>query len=632
MNDALIIIKIIKENRLLSVFEKSYQEQAEYYYEPQTEKDEEMVAPLIMEPDEIGTNMLLVFAFSQTDASYEVEYMYLGEGKVIKRDDTVRIEYTMHRKIDSALVIDNVLSYSEMDLKNDFGIKSYVNVEYSQALITQLQELLTLRARLPERRDSTYMMRPEEQYLHEFAQYNENCEREWNHAGEQSERSEFQRDRERIVNSRAFRRMVDKAQIFTSSKGDHYRTRMTHSLEVAQIARSIANSLRLNIDLTEAIALGHDLGHTPFGHQGERTLDDIINGRTEVLERLSFETQNPYGGFKHNFQSARMLTQIEEKYLEHAGLDVSYQVLEGVLKHTTCLCKPCDGCRYSGNCKSGCCDILEFVDENVKEKLHMDKSFATTLEGQVVFLADEIAQRSHDIDDAFSSGLLTFAEFCDYLKLNKLKPLQDQVGATIQQVDQWQDRILVDREEMRTARIISDIVCYLVNDVVECSKRNMEEYERGDFYEQYHRFDKRLVTFSKEGEAVCLLLDKLISKRAINCLEVTRFDRNAAKIVKALFKAYFENPKLIHGGTLRRMYIDMLEYTDNVIDFVKGDPKLVKGEFQKIITYHYPPDLQAWSAEDREYYQKRKILIRHIVDFIAGMTDSYAINEYQRLS
>ncbi len=150
-----------------------------------------------------------------------------------------------------------------------------------------------------------YEPRKEEEHLHKFAQHNEYCEKVWGLTESMPERGEFQRDRERIVNSKAFRRMVDKAQIFTSSKGDHYRTRMTHTMEVAQIARSISNSLGLNIDLTEAIALGHDLGHTPFGHQGERTLYDILAGNIDVGLPLMV-SKNVYGGFKHNAQSVRI--------------------------------------------------------------------------------------------------------------------------------------------------------------------------------------------------------------------------------------------------------------------------------------------------------------------------------------
>lgn len=629
-NDTLIMIKVINQNHTLTnKFEKCYMEQTEEDYEVKTEKDIHIVEKVMENDANQSQKMLAVFVFSDRAEKYEVDCIYLGTCYIESGAKPV-IRCQIKKKTNYEIVIHNVLSFSELDLKKDFEKHSYVNVEYSQALIRQLQELLIPPQKLIIKTEKRYEKRSEENNLHEFAQHNEHCRRAWDSTMVQGERSEFQRDRERIVNSKAFRRMVDKAQIFTSSKGDHYRTRMTHTLEVAQISRSIANSLGLNIDLTEAIAFGHDLGHTPFGHQGERTLDDIINGRAEVLQKLPFEGNNPYGGFKHNFQSLRMLTKLEEKYVEHPGLDVSYQVLEGVLKHTSHVAKDCGNCEKE-KCKKGCCDSGEFADELIKEELYLEREYSTTLEGQVVTLADEIAQRSHDIDDAFSSGLLTFDEFQDYLKLSKLKPLAKMIEGTNNGVEQEAGRILVDHQEMLTARIISDIICYLVNDAVKHSKEKMDYYNKTKFYDEKHRFDDRLIELSEEGEEVCSLLEKLISKRAINCLEVTRFDRNASKIVKYLFKAYYENPKLIHEGTLRRMYIDMRQYTDNVIDFVKGDPKLVKEEFQRIISYQYPGKEKEFTERDREYYQKRKILIRHIVDFIAGMTDSYAINEYERL-
>ncbi len=631
MNDVLIMIKVIyTSSKLVNSFEDSYIRNSENIYTVKSEKDIQLMEKVLQDSKQSLDKMITVFVFSENEEQYRVDSMYIGYCNIEGETGNI-IRFRMRKKIDAEMVINNVLSYSELDLKRDFERRSYVNVEYSQELIRQLQELMfsPLKKEMIDRRE--YLPRIGEEYLHKYAQRNEHCQRLWYSEAEEKERSEFQRDRERIVNSKAFRRMVDKAQIFTSSKGDHYRTRMTHTLEVAQIARSIANSLRLNIDLTEAIALGHDLGHTPFGHQGERTLADIINGKTDVLQKLAFEEMNPYGGFKHNFQSLRMLSKLEEKYVEHPGLDVSYQVLEGVLKHTSHLSMDCKNCRKT-ECEGKCCDYAEFVDREVREQLYIDFKFATTLEGQVVALADEIAQRSHDIDDAFSSGLLTFNEFQDYLKLNKLKPLALIIEDTYQRVEEQGGRVLVDQQEMLTARITSDIIGYLVNDVVDNSWEKMERYDETSFYNEKHRFDKQLVDFSEEGADVCSLLDKLISKRAINCLEVTRFDRNASEIVKYLFKAYYEHPKLIHSGTLRRMYIDMLQYTDNVIDFVKGDPKLVMEEFNKIITYDYPQQRGAWKEEDEEYYQKRKILIRHIVDFIAGMTDSYAINEYRRLS
>ncbi len=635
INEELIMIKIIDTNeKLISKFEDSWEQKKEEEYKVKYSADQQILFTVAETNVSVLNNLLIVFIFGQDGDNYETRRIYLGTCNVIKEKSIV-IHFMIDKVISSPMVIRNILSYSELDLKHDFEKHSYVNVEYTKTLIAQIKELLVVPQQKLPCIENQFSKRDEESYLSEYAQHNEHCQRSWYMREIEGERSEFQRDRERIVNSKAFRRMVDKAQIFTSAKGDHYRTRMTHTLEVAQIARSIANSLRLNIDLTEAIALGHDLGHTPFGHQGERTLDDIINGRTEVLQKLDFEENNPYGGFKHNFQSLRMLTQLEEKYVEHPGLDVSYQVLEGVLKHTSHKNKDCDNCprKKDKECSGRCCDYAEFVDEYVKEQLYTEYDFATTLEGQVVALADEIAQRGHDIDDAFSSGLLTFDEFQDYMKLSKLKPLDSIIEETYRNVREQAERVLIDDQEMLTARVISDIIGYLVNDVVNNSRIKMDAYEQTYFYRERHRLDEKLIDFSEEGQEVCLLLEKLISKRAINCLEVTRFDRNAAEIVKYLFKAYYDNPKLIHTGTLRRIYIDMRKFTDNVIDFTKGDPKLVREEFQKIITYQYPRKQEKnWSDEDKEYYRKRKILIRHIVDLIAGMTDSYAINEYRKLT
>ena len=628
-NDMLIMIKIIgNQDELVNKFCGSYQNGTEGEYLVRSLSDKQRLER-ILDAGAVEDRLLVVFIFNQQDEKYATECIYLGKCDVSQNDDIV-ITFKILRSISSQMVIQNILSYSELDLQRDFDRYSYINVEYTKTLIVQLQELLTVNRIKVLPKDRKFEKREEESYLSEYAQRNEHCQRAWNIRGEECERSEFQRDRERIVNSKAFRRMVDKAQIFTSSKGDHYRTRMTHTLEVAQIARSIANSLKLNIDLTEAIALGHDLGHTPFGHQGERTLNNIINGRTEVLPKLQFEKENPYGGFKHNFQSLKVLSKLEEKYTEYPGLDVSYQVLEGVLKHTSHMGKDCYKCPEHV-CSNKCCDYAEFVDKETMEQLYTEYEFATTLEGQAVALADEIAQRGHDIDDAFSSGLLTFDEFQDYMKLGKLKPLAQIVEETYQKVTEEDSRILVDDREMLTARIISDIIGFLVNDVVDYSKEKLKSFCGNQFYTEKHRFNEKLVDFSEEGEAVCRLLEKLISKRAVNCLEVTRFDRNAAQIIKYLFKAYYDNPKLIHDGTLRRMYIDMLQITDNVIDFIKGDPVLVKEEFHKITFYEYPMEIENWSDEDHEYYQKRRILIRNIVDFIAGMTDSYAMGEYRKL-
>lgn len=169
--------------------------------------------------------------------------------------------------------------------------------------------------------------------LADLAQRNEYCERAYNLRAPMQHRG--QRDYERIVHSKAFRRMVDKAQVFSASKGDYYRTRMTHTQAVSQIARGIAEGLGLNMYLTEAIALGHDIGHTPFGHQGERILDSILQGKFNIIKNVeSFSGDLSFGGFKHNYQSIRVATLLEEEYTEICGMDLSYQTLEGMLKHT----------------------------------------------------------------------------------------------------------------------------------------------------------------------------------------------------------------------------------------------------------------------------------------------------------
>src|SRR5215510_16419965 len=178
-------------------------------------------------------------------------------------------------------------------------------------------------------------------------------------------RSPFQRDRDRIIHSTAFRRLTHKTQVFVYHEGDHYRTRLTHSIEVAQIARTISRALGLDEDLAETVALAHDLGHTPFGHAGERTLDRLMA---------------PYGGFEHNGQSLRIVDALEERYPAFRGLNLSWEVREGIVKHSTRYDRP---------------QVAEF-----------DASLAPCLEAQIVDFADEIAYSAHDVDDGLKSGML----------------------------------------------------------------------------------------------------------------------------------------------------------------------------------------------------------------------------------
>ncbi|RQV97711.1 dNTP triphosphohydrolase, partial [bacterium] len=209
-------------------------------------------------------------------------------------------------------------------------------------------------------------------------------------------RTAFQRDRDRIVHSRSFRRLKHKQQVFLISEGDHYRTRITHTMEVSQLSRTLAKALGLNEELVEAIALGHDLGHTPFGHIGEVVLNDILSGKDNLEGVL--EGKN-LGGFKHNYQGVRVVDLLEKKY-EFDGLNLTSPVREGILKHTRLY-----RARYS-------------YPNFYYDGLHFDLDNATTLEGQVVAISDEIAQRTHDLEDGVRAGL---AELEQILELDIIK-------------------------------------------------------------------------------------------------------------------------------------------------------------------------------------------------------------------
>lgn len=555
----------------------------------------------------------------------EIENIYIGIGRIIndKKKDKCNIKYKMKKCISDKKVIANLLDNIELDFQNDYIRKSYILLCKQKMLSAALRDILIEHMELPHQQYSDIHKIFE---LAEYAQHNTQCKRMHGILSEDKNRSEFQRDRERIVNSKAFRRLVDKAQIFSAEKGDHYRTRMTHTLEVNQIAKAIAIALRLNLDLTEAIALAHDLGHTPFGHQGERTLRDILTGK-ELGNIFNIPDQfienSSLGGFRHNFQSIRILSKLEEKYVEYQGLDVSYQVLEGVLKHTS---------------MKGAV-LKEFIDEESIEELHEKQSFASSLEGQVVAVADEIAQRGHDVDDALTSGLITLNELIDCLSIDKFERLKMLLENERENIDKY-CRVYVDENELCVGRIISCITGYLINDVILNSKKNITDYictHRSEVKKGV--FTEKLVDFSQDagGQAACDFLEKIINKKVISDTEVAIFDYNARIVVRKLFEAYYKNPKLLHKGTLRKIYIDILLHKDkrvslSAIDLRDGNIDIVNLEIKELNETRVELS-PTGELDDNNYvrYEKRKIFIRNIVDYIAGMTDSYAVAEYNRI-
>lgn len=576
--------------------------------------------------------------------SNKITEAFLGTGIYNKKtENSASLNYRTKYKSNDCTALLNLRNLSNLDLKSDFT-DGYAFVEDSEYVANQISFIINdpykykSREIQYEKLDSEGDPSETDQSkikLSFLAQRNEYCQRQYNLRTPSKTRGEFQRDYERIIHSKAFRRMVDKAQIFTSSKGDHYRTRMTHSQAVYQIAKGIAVELKLNSDLTEAIALGHDIGHTPFGHQGERTLDAILNGKSGIIKNADIYDDH-FGGFKHSYQSVRVASILEETYIEINGMDLSYQTLEGMLKHT--------------GLKRDQFDLCEFIDaDDAEKKLHFDSEICSTLEGQIVNIADEIAQRGHDLDDALSSGVLTLDELEKYLAVNKAENLRNELfgdNGVIAALDaaKANGRFFSNEKELKTGRIVSVIITHFIKDVIKTSEENIEKYcnEHGirsaDDFAANPYVSEQLIDFKEKK--LCRYLETIIGDRVINSSEVALFDSNGAIIVEGLFKAYYNNPCLLHKGTKRKLFIEMRKKgIRNVVDFEFGNRDAVRMEIEKISFGELGSEgersdystVRIERHERDEYKEKRKILVRCICDYISGMTDTYAVNEYKRI-
>ena len=341
-------------------------------------------------------------------------------------------------------------------------------------------------------------------------------------------RSEYQRDRDRIVHSTAFRRLEYKTQVFVNHEGDLFRTRLTHSLEVAQIARSVARSLRLDEDLTEAIALAHDLGHTPFGHTGQDSLNACM--------RL-------YGGFEHNLQSLRVVDILEQRYAEFDGLNLTFETREGVLKH----------------CSLKNARTLGEVGERFVRKQ------SPSLEAQTANLADEIAYNNHDVDDGVRSGLL------DMEQLAGVKIFARHMRAVLRLYPRLPPRRL--RHE--TVRRMIDT---LVTDLIRTSAENLRRHAPGSIEEV--RLAQPLIAFSPRIREESQELKSFLRENLYRHYRVVRMSTKARRIVTELFAALLSDTRLL------------------------------------------PPEFQEQASRGAP---------RAIADYIAGMTDRYAILEHRRL-
>ena len=350
-------------------------------------------------------------------------------------------------------------------------------------------------------------------------------------------RGEFQRDRDRIIHSNAFRRLVYKTQVFVNHEGDLYRTRITHSMEVAQIARSVARALRLNEPLTEAISLAHDLGHTPFGHAGQDALNDCMR---------------PYGGFEHNLQSLRVVDELEERYAEFPGLNLTFECREGILKHCS----------------------LRHAQELGDLGVRFIERRQPGLEAQIANLSDEIAYNNHDLDDGIRAQLV------DLASLREVRLFRRQHDLVVAQYPELGERRLVHE-------IIRRMINFIVVDLIRATQARLDE-ARPRSIDEVRALAKPLVGFSEAAGEEHTELMQFLRERLYKHYKVLRMNSKARRVLKSLFGALFEDVNLMPP-----------EHRD-----------------------------QALSLETTQGAAGRA---RVVADYIAGMTDRYAILEQRRL-
>ena len=340
-------------------------------------------------------------------------------------------------------------------------------------------------------------------------------------------RTHYQRDRDRVIHSRAFRRLEYKTQVFLNGTGDHLRTRLTHTIEVAAISRNIASALRLNEDLAETIALAHDLGHSPFGHKGEAVLARLMKG---------------YGGFEHNRHSLRIVEELEQKYPDFPGLNLSWEVREGLVKHHTACDHPAKRTGFDARNSS--------------------------LEAQIANLADEITYYSHDLDDGLDSGLLS--------EKNLRRDVR--VWAHAARLVKREHGDLPD--ECRRYFTIRTIIDMQIRDVVENSERLIRAAGINSA-DDVRRFPKALVQHSPERRRLNLELRKYLYKNLYYNPVVHQPNRRAVKMLEQLFKYYLSHPKKIGEGTRRRIRQTGLHRA--VCDYLAGmTDRYVMLEYQRL--------------------------------------------------
>ena len=348
-------------------------------------------------------------------------------------------------------------------------------------------------------------------------------------------RNDFQRDRDRIIHSTAFRRLKHKTQVFVNTSGDHFRTRITHSLEVSQIARTLAKFFNLNEDLSETLSLAHDLGHTPFGHAGEETLNNCMRN---------------YGGFDHNIQTLRIITLLENRYYNFKGLNLSFETLDGLIKH-------------NGPVKN-LTKINKILGYNFfKKKIKF--SLNSSLEAQLASISDDIAYNSHDLEDGLKSNLFELRNLKNIPVLDKI------VIKHIKKTNKYSIDLII-------RQIIREIINEMVSDVILTTRNNIKISKIKNLDDIY-KTKNQLVTFSNKMKIFDTKIKKFLKQKMYFHNKVNFKTNYGKKVITKLFTSIKQNPK---------RYVDIKKYNNSHLE-------------------------------------------RIICDYIAGMTDRYAINLYNQI-
>lgn len=443
-------------------------------------------------------------------------------------------------------------------------------------------------------------------------------------------RNQFHRDRDRILYSKEFRRLSGKTQVFLSLTSDHVRTRLTHTLEVAQIAKVTARNLKLNINLCEAISLGHDVGHTPFGHVGERTLNEITNGCYKLIDQQN-NLERKDKGFKHNLQGLRVTSELETLY-ENVGLNLTNFTLWGIKNHSSPTYTKCQSlllvrcylgrtsvtCNYNGRFETS------FYDRYDNLLLQKDSdSEAWSFEAKVVEMSDEIAQRHHDIEDAFFMNILEPNEFIEIIKtyFDEFFQLEDR---------QLLKKIYSSRHD-RTIflpYISKFIVNFLNRELIENSLRNLNVFidkkqitGKKSFNDIYRNIEiseiNHIVDYEKNFRVKEKKFKEFLKGKILTSFEAQRMDGKGRYIINRLFKAYLSNPNQLKDDTLCFVFRIYERKFNERPDRSPSEVSKIREEVSHA-SFKSDPAFQI-------------SLLRGICDHIAGMTDRYAFHEYGEL-